>query len=73
MNINHVGLWVSLMYQGEKDITPQRIEGVVVSQKKIEGETLLTMKVADGVYRSVYLERRIINVPLSNGASFLNQ
>ena len=73
MNINHVGLWVSLMYQGEKDTAPKRIEGVVVSQKKIEGETLLTMKVADGVYRSVYLERRIINAPMSNGAAIVYQ
>ena len=48
MNINHVGLWISLMYQGEKDITPKRVEGVVVSQKKIEGETLLTLRVASG-------------------------
>ncbi len=73
MNINHVGLWISLMYQGEKDITPKRVEGVVVSQKKIEGETLLTLRVASGGYRSVYLERRIVNSPLSNGAAVVYQ
>ena len=73
MNINHVGLWISLMYQGEKDIAPKRIEGIVVSQKKIEGETLLTLRVANGVYRSVYLERRIINAPMSNGAAIVYQ
>jgi len=73
MNINHVGLWISLMYQGEKDTTPKRVEGVVVSQKKIEGETLLTLRVASGGYRSVYLERRIVNGPLSNGAAVVYQ
>ena len=56
---NYVDLWVSMLYQGKKDIAPQTIEGMVISQKIIKGETLLTVNVSNGVYRSVYVERAL--------------
>ena len=57
MEKNYRDLWLSVLYQGKKDSVPQRIEGMVTSQRIVKGETLLVLNVANGVYRSIYIER----------------
>ena len=54
---NYMHLWVSVMYKGIKDAEAQRIEGVVVNQKSVKDQTLLTLNVANGEYRSIYIEK----------------
>ena len=60
MEKNYLDLWLEMDYQGKKDTAPQRIEGMVVSQRIVKGETLLTLNIANGVYRSVYVERALV-------------
>ena len=59
MTKNYMHLWVSVMYKGIKDTDAQRIEGVVTNQKTINNQTLLTLNVANGEYRSIYIEKAL--------------
>ena len=54
---NYMHLWVSVMYKGIKDAEAQRVEGVVVNQESINNQILLTLNVANGEYRSIYVEK----------------
>lgn len=52
-----VGCRIVCNYQGSKDPAPLRIEGMVKSQRKIEGKgNLLTVETSDG-FRSLYFEK----------------
>jgi hypothetical protein len=52
-----VGCKIVCNYQGSKDPAPLKIEGMVKSQRKIEGKgNLLTIETVDG-FRSIYFER----------------
>ena len=54
---NVVGCKVVCTYQGSKHPSPITIEGMVVSQRKIEGKgNLLTVETADG-FKSIYFEK----------------
>ena len=55
--VDVVGTRIVCDYQGSKDPAPLRIEGIVKSQRKIEGKgNLLTVETADG-FRSLYFEK----------------
>ena len=54
---NVVGCRIVCTYQGSNDPAPLTIEGMVKSQRKIEGKgNLLTVETADG-FRSIYFEK----------------
>jgi hypothetical protein len=54
---NVVGCKVVCDYQGSKDPVAVKIEGIVKSQRKIEGKgNLLTVETVDG-FRSIYFEK----------------
>lgn len=54
---NVVGCKIVCQYQGAKDPAPLKIEGMVRSQRKIEGKgNLLVVKTDEG-YRSIYFEK----------------
>jgi len=54
---NVVGCKIVCTYQGSKDPAPIKIEGKVVSQRKIENKgNLLVVETADG-FRSIYFEK----------------
>jgi hypothetical protein len=54
---NVVGCKIVCTYQGVKDPAPLKIEGVVKSQRKIEGKgNLLVIETVDG-FRSIYFEK----------------
>lgn len=55
--VDVVGHRIECMYQGKDDPSPISIEGIVQSQRKIEGKgNLLVIKTDDG-YRSIYFEK----------------
>jgi hypothetical protein len=55
--VDVVGTRIVCNYQGSKDPAPLRIEGIVKSQRKIEGKgNLLVVETADG-FRSIYFEK----------------
>ena len=54
---NVVGCKIVCTYQGVKDPSPLKIEGIVKSQRKIEGKgNLLVIETVDG-FRSIYFEK----------------
>jgi len=54
---NVVGCRIVCTYQGSNDPAPLNIEGMVKSQRKIEGKgNLLTVETSDG-FRSIYFEK----------------
>jgi hypothetical protein len=56
---NVIGHRIECYYQGSKDTAPKYIEGIVESQRKIEGKgNLLVIRTDDG-FKSVYFERTI--------------
>lgn len=55
--VDVVGHRIVCQYQGKSDPAPLTIEGVVQSQRKIEGKgNLLVVKTVDG-FRSIYFEK----------------
>jgi hypothetical protein len=55
--VDVVGTRMVCDYQGSKDPAPLHLEGIVKSQRKIEGKgNLLVVQTADG-FRSIYFEK----------------
>jgi hypothetical protein len=69
---NVVGCKIICVYQGVKDPSPLKIEGVVKSQRKIEGKgNLLVIETTDG-FRSIYFEKATDIVFYAQAAKFHN-
>ena len=69
---NVVGCKIVCNYQGSKDPAPIKIEGKVVSQRKIENKgNLLVVETADG-FRSIYFEKATDIMFYAQAAKFHN-
>lgn len=66
-----VGHKIVCDYQGSKDHAPLRIEGMVKSQRKIDGKgNLIVVETVDG-FRSIYFEKAK-NITFYSVRSFVN-
>ena len=69
---NVVGCKIVCNYQGSKDPAPIKIEGKIVSQRKIENKgNLLVVETTDG-FRSIYFEKATDIMFYAKAAKFHN-